>query len=530
MLKKIDFLSPKITLYHNGELSHSSWISGIISLIQIIIMILCGIYYSLDLIYHREPRSFFYYRFIDNAGFYPINSSSFFHFISISTNENIAVDYDFDFLSFRIIGIDSYYVNYLENKNLTNIDHWLYGKCNINSDTHGIGYLINKRDFNRFENFACIKKFYDSKLGKYYNINDINFRWPNISLGLANPNGTFYSILIDKCSQETLDVVFKTGKYICKNDEQRKYLLKGYNAFHLNFINQDIDVLNYNEPNIKYIYRIENLIDQDNYSVNNINLDPVLITTHDNIIIKNSKEKMYYTFERNDEFTYNEPNTGIYCIYNLWLKNRMQCYDRTYKKIQEVISDIGGIAHAITYITAILNCIFNDFVIISNIEKIIFPFLNIEQINKKPNLKINLNERVKINKLNINSNLSNNFDLNCDTNESKISQNNNKDDARVNDYNSNNIKNNETQIISKEDELRIHYYTLFKKKFNFWYYCLYKFTCGKKCRYFKKYEDLRIKIISEENIIENHLNVLNLLKVNRTCGIKGNFCLEELLK
>ena len=58
MLKKIDFLSPKITLYHNGELSHSSWISGIISLIQIIIMILCGIYYSLDLIYHREPRSF----------------------------------------------------------------------------------------------------------------------------------------------------------------------------------------------------------------------------------------------------------------------------------------------------------------------------------------------------------------------------------------------------------------------------------------------------------------------------------------
>ena len=32
-LKKIDFISPEITLYYKGSLSHSSIISGIISLI-----------------------------------------------------------------------------------------------------------------------------------------------------------------------------------------------------------------------------------------------------------------------------------------------------------------------------------------------------------------------------------------------------------------------------------------------------------------------------------------------------------------
>ena len=64
---------------------------------------------------------------------------------------------------------------------------------------------------------------------------------------------------------------------------------------------------------------------------------------------------MSFTFERNDEFTYNVPNSNIFCMYNLWLKNRMQCYDRTYKKIQDVISNIGGVAQGITYIAVFLN-------------------------------------------------------------------------------------------------------------------------------------------------------------------------------
>ena len=39
-LKKLDLLSPDITLYHKGDHSHSSWMSGILSIIQIIILFL----------------------------------------------------------------------------------------------------------------------------------------------------------------------------------------------------------------------------------------------------------------------------------------------------------------------------------------------------------------------------------------------------------------------------------------------------------------------------------------------------------
>ena len=537
LLKNIDFLSPDITLYHKGYHSHSSWMSGIISLIQVIILIFCGIYYFLDLIYHREPKAYYYNRFIEDAGFYPINSSSFFHFISISTEKDSMTEYDFDFLSFRVIGLDSYYIDYLESKNLSNYDHWLYGKCDNLMEKNGIDSIMTSSTLQNFQNkknFACIKKFYDSKIGKYFIIGDENFRWPNISYGLANPKRTYYSILIEGCSQDSLDEIFIDNKNKCLDNEQRNNLSDGHHAFHFNFINHDIDVLNYKEPNKKYINSVENAIDKDNYSANHINLDPILITTHDGIAFDVSKDEMSYTFERNDVFTYYEPDSNIYCIYNLWLKNRMQCFERSYKKIQDVISQIGGVAQGITYVAVFLNCLFNEYVTISNIEKIIFPYLKPDNSKRKENIKRTFDELQKNeNKLVNENNFNHKIEINYQTSDSKETSNdndNNNDDAYINDIITNKYKNSETQIISKEDEIMTHYYASVKKKFNFWYYRWYKLTCGKKNKYFKEYEDFRIKIISEENIIKNHLNICNLIKVNNISRINQNFALIDLIK
>ena len=80
--------------------------------------------------------------FIEDAGEIPINSSSLFHFLSISKNPNNSDDQEFDFKSFRAIGLDIYLEDYLDNQNLSNFDHWLYGPCNNDSDTKGISSLI----------------------------------------------------------------------------------------------------------------------------------------------------------------------------------------------------------------------------------------------------------------------------------------------------------------------------------------------------------------------------------------------------
>ena len=80
ILKKIDFISPEITLYYKGSLSHSSIMSGIISLISCTIIICISIYYFLSLIYRERdcPKIANNHQYIEDAGIFPLNSSFFF--------------------------------------------------------------------------------------------------------------------------------------------------------------------------------------------------------------------------------------------------------------------------------------------------------------------------------------------------------------------------------------------------------------------------------------------------------------------
>ena len=45
LIKDLDYLSPTITLYHNRQLSHSSIVSGILSVIAILFIISYSLYF-----------------------------------------------------------------------------------------------------------------------------------------------------------------------------------------------------------------------------------------------------------------------------------------------------------------------------------------------------------------------------------------------------------------------------------------------------------------------------------------------------
>ena len=72
----------------------------------------------------------------------------------------------------------------------------------------------------------------------------------------------------------------------------------------------------------------------------------------------------------------------------------------------------------------------------------------------------------------------------------------------------------------------------YKKKKQFWNYLLFKITWGKKNKFFHIYEDFRIKIISEEHLIRNHLNIYNLLKVTegKRRARKNSYNINDLIK
>ena len=67
---------------------------------------------------------------------------------------------------------------------------------------------------------------------------------------------------------------------------------------------------------------------------------------------------------------------------------------------------------------------------------------------------------------------------------------------------------------------------------NFFYYLIFIITCRKKKQYFNFYREFRMKIISEEHLIRNHLNIYNLLKVTeRKRNYRRNsYQLNKLIK
>ena len=402
LIKDFDYLSPSITFYHNRSLSHSSILSGIISAISFIIIIIYSIHFFLDFINHKNPDAFYYNRYIEDADFFPINSSSIFHFINFkdNTGKNPG-EKGFDFTYFRAIGIDSQVDGfYMKTKTIKRMDHWLYGKCNNDSDSKRMSYLINKEYFNES---ACIHKFYNRAEDKYYDINDPNFRWPNLSHGLLNPNQTFYSVIVEKCQEDTLQLLFGNNIHCKSETEMEEYFSHTHNIF-FNFVDHSVDMLDFFEPNKNFIYRINTIIEKDKYNLNHLNFNPSIIKTHKGFFLEKIEDELSFIYDKNEVIITKIEQKKVYMIYRLWLNNKMQLYERFYKRFQDVIADVGGIAEFINYIAIFISYFYNNYIIIADTQILLSSFNN----NFNKNIKVNniINSR-NINNLNIDNNSNN---------------------------------------------------------------------------------------------------------------------------
>ena len=523
ILKEVDFLSPQITLNYKGSLSHSSILSGILSIISFLIIIIFAICYSTDLIKRENPKVFYFNRFVEDSGIFPLNSSSIFHYISLCDKEIIK---EFDFYSFRLVGFETYTSIYLTDRDLSKFDHWLYGFCNYEIDLLEIKHILNEENFQKS---ACIKKYYNSLDKTYYDIGNPKFRWPIIKHGNAHPDANGYSIIIEKCKEDTLELILSKGNK-CKNESNMDFLFTGEYGTHFNLIDHYVDVLDYKHPNRKYIYRVENTLDKDNYSINHINLNPSSITTDDGVIFDNINEELSFIFERNDAFTESGKKNEVFMIFNLWMKNRMQYYKRIYKTFQEVISDIGGISEIIMLLAKFINSFYNNFIIISDFEKLISPSIN-KTINKKI---MSSTEIIKVNKniYNLETNKTNKSDIFKSqknlklSNDSLSKQEVLKQESNLNNY----IYIKEKELNDKKDE------KIFEnernEKYNFFNYFIHKISCNNsKEKYFRIYDKLRTKLISEGHLLKNILDVYSLIKMCEINNfeLKNKYILKDLI-
>ena len=584
-IRRLDFLSPSITLYYKGDNTHSSIFSGILTIIVYSICLTFGIFYAIDFFKKANPQVCYYNRYVEDAGEFPVNSSSMFNFIQIlDTEKNTPDIVDFDLI--RIIGLQETVDFYQEDNDLSKYNHWIYGPCNNSTDTEGINDLIN---FEHFTESACIRKYYNKNDKKYYDTNDQNFKWPIILHGCSHPNRTFYGIIIEKCRNNTLKLL--SDKRYCKPKEETiKYIRKSSVNFQL--IDQFTDILNFSTPYRKYFYSISNGLFEESYTTNHLNLNPSKLISDEGIFFEYKKETLSYFFDLNEKITSSPGDSGIYVAFYFWMQNRMQYYERVYEKVQDVLSDVGGLCSIVLTIAELINffvnkyiCLFDSQNYIKEIEKSKIFYNNIIRFRANDDFKKIINQNYDIlcppkNKIiQINNNQNNNGDSLSRTklskeeieiqkdkrikdinknkkkrnslstkffNKSKFlsninisSDNNNirktlnvigkksskecvknKNESRSNDNINiininNNINDNNNIAIHKEkniietDDSEFNNY-----KMKFIHYIMHLICQTKYHPYIKYYEDFRIRMISEENLIMNYLNIEKIKKAN----------------
>ena len=486
ILRKLDYLSPKITLYQKELISHSSIFSGILSIFFLLIRIIFGIYYSLDLIERKDLKAFYYNTYIEDAPTFPMNSSSLFHFLELQNRSKETTIEGIDFTKFNIIGLEIFFDNIFNSPFLLKFfNHWIYGNCD-SDDIEGINYLINN---NFFEKSACIKKYFDSTEQKYYNKGESKFKWPVMAHGSNNPNNQFYSIYMGKCNENILNLILGEGHH-CKSDSEMDEYFKsdGTKVLNFYFVDNNVNILKYKHPLSKYIYKIETTIYQNQYSINNLNFNPLTIETSNGFIFDNIEQEISYIFQRNDVFISETKEKGIYCGFCIWLKNTNMFYERSYKRIQDIFSYIGGVNNIINFLAILINRLYNKFIKKSR------EILNLNNMNM--NMKEDINEK---NKSDINCEKSNNFFI-------------------LNNYNNINIPNKFKKKLIKDENQNIYKIkanNTKEKKENFFDFLLFQLACEKKTNSFQIYGNFRKTIISEECFIKNHLNIYNLMNLKK---------------
>jgi hypothetical protein len=585
-LKKLDWLSPPITLYFKGEGSHVSIYSGILSLVAYIIVVVATFYYALGFINRQDPKAYFFNRYIEDAGTFPVNATQMFNFIQVS-NPQTNLKVPLDFSAFRIVGFDDAYSDdYMNNPEIVRTkNHWVYGNCNNSTDTEGIGHLVTQ-DF--YEQSACIRKYYDVEKHKYFKTGEDGFRWPVIVKGCSNPDRTYYGIIMQRCDHAS-EFLTESGEPACKTSSEIDNVINSV-SFNFQIIDHYADMLNYEMPFTKYFYEVTSSITTGNFVIQHLNFNPANMITHNGYFFDNQVEEKAYFFTQNEKqtvsFTRAEMDEGKTingCLIGVyfWMQNTLQYYERTYDRIQDILSDIGGISSIVLTIAGMLNLLIHNFIVILDTEDLA---LNTEQDNynsremsRRPTIFRKANEvmfpprrpyqprkqsygndpqqqqssnyqRLMKDGVDIYPNMSskdekseqyknlylkrgnilnNNYEGNKDPSyQQNISkgyggrgQNYNRGMNRQGQY----MENKETYSKNLKDETttekkdEIENRPLEKQNFNWCKFLGYLICCGRNDKKMSYYEDFRAKLISEENIIQNYLDTYKLLK---HCGLK----------
>ena len=420
-LSKIDFLSPKITLYYNGNNSHNSHMGGLLSLFFLIIIILLMTNFIYQTIKPKITSIFIYEENIDDVIYnQTIDYSGINHFIQIYGNSDGGMFGDFDKKNIIIYGMketsENVYNNDENPTNLSNIEHWIYDKCENIIEINKNLFKEISQIISNYTKSICMRFYYNPKDHKYYEVGLGGYISPNLETSYLAEKKYIYKIVIEKCDNNS--IFNEKFNYSCNNNNEIKKYLNLYNNIFLYFSNRQIIPKSHKNPFKKYFHSISSTFKRMSYFESNIIFSPIKIISN-KYLFRLKKEYLNYilkNYYQNNIFVNNEEHKTI-GIFNFYFRNNLMIYQRKYFTFIECISHIGGTGQVLFFIFQILNYFINNYNTIENTKNLfkintgieISNFENNEIVLDKPRHLNSQNFKIKV--IN-NNNIINNEDSN----------------------------------------------------------------------------------------------------------------------
>ena len=254
-----------------------------------------------------------------------------------------------------------------------------------------------------YNNSACIRSYYNKSKDKYFDAIKNRLRCPKVEKGIPNKNSTYYGIIVQRCDQ--IPEYIKTKVPKCKSSNEITEYISNVGLIY-EIVDHYADMLNYDMPFTKYIYEITSTMTNGIYIINHLNFNPASMVTHNGFFFDSTIEEHSYYFTQNEKHTIDpsvleegQSTNGCLIGIYLWMQNSLQYYERTYDRIQDLLSDIGGISSILMTIAYYINLFVNHYMILLNTEELIinthdFNYGEKRKYQRKPTFfkKINQND------------------------------------------------------------------------------------------------------------------------------------------
>ena len=392
LLKSIDYISPKLTLYYYGSRRHSSYLGGILTIIMVILSSSYVFYLIYNIIYHKFTNFMFYRTYIVDVEKFIFNDTTgIYHYFQL---------YDFNKKAFGAynskyirIFMSRLYRNYQKNPEVLYEDeHWVYDNCRQGLDNKNIDNQL----FNMVDNFtdgACLRYYYNNEKHKYFPIEDEeNFKYPYLIHGTGNKNNLFLGTVIEKCKNSSI-----TSEILgsCGPVKEIEEYFEEYKGINLQLLSKRVDTDNYTKPIYQFFYSICETLDFYTIPVNNLNIMPFFIEIKSGFFLPNGKKISTYSLDFNRRENLEIPqNEKIMAIFDFWLQNSAQIIRGGYSTIYDILPSIGGIIQLIYYIFYSFNFLYNKYIVIKDCNRAFFRMYNTEDSQDALN-KYNFSECVK---------------------------------------------------------------------------------------------------------------------------------------